>query len=158
MKGKTFIALGLGAAGGFISGSAFTFIKMMEADEMQGALASILASKITDILFDDKPSADTSSRVRYHDCYSDIIRRTSYRLVEQTIFDTRVDAEKVLDQMQEIIDNYGYVCIQDFYDLCGISIVNLPEGKWGWTNLNKVEFCKIKNGWLIDMPRALPLS
>lgn len=50
MKGKTFIILGLGAAGGFIGGNAFAFSKMMKSDEMREALSSILASKITNLL------------------------------------------------------------------------------------------------------------
>lgn len=157
MKGKTFIILGLGAAGGFVYGNAFAFSKMMNSDKMREAFSSILADKIYNILFADEPSINTTRSVRYRDFYNKT-RRPSCYSVEGIVFDTRADAKKVLEQMQEIIDNYGCVRIQDFYDLCGISDKYHREGKWGWTTIDKVVICKHKDGWLIDLPKAVPVS
>ena len=156
MKGKAFIILGLGAAGGFIGGNAFAFSKMMESDKMREAFSSILASKITKILFGDS-SPRTTQSIRYRDFYYKT-RRPSCYSVEGIVFDTKADAEEVLEQMQELIDKYGCVCIQDFYDLCGLSDKYHSEGKWGWTTLSDASIYKHSNGWSIDMPKAVPVN
>lgn len=156
MKGKTFIIFGLGAMGGFIGGNVFAFSKMMESDKMREAFSSILASKITKILFGDELPRTTQS-VRYRDFYNKT-RRPSCYAVEGIVFDTQTDAQKILEQLQEIIDNYGCVRIQDFYDLCGLSDKYPREGKWGWTNLSDAHIYKHRGGWAIDMPKAVPVS
>lgn len=158
MKGKTFIILGFGAAGGFIGGSAFTFNKMMKADKMREAFSSTVASKITNVLFGDGGSVGPtrSQSIHYRDFYSKS-RRPSYHTVDRIIFDTKADAEKVLEQMQAILDDYGYVRIQDFYNLCGISSEYDREGDWGWTTLNNSEICKHRNGWFIYLPKIVPV-
>lgn len=165
MKGKTFIILGLGAAGGFIGGNAFAFSKMMKSDEMREALSSILASKITKILFGDEPLR-TTSKVSYRNYYDSVryrdfcnkTRHPSCYAVEEIIFDTEAEAEKILEQLRELIDQYGCVCVQDFYDLCGLPDKYRREGKWGWTNLSNVYILKHKDGWIIDMPKIVPVS
>lgn len=160
MKGKTFIIFGLGTASGFITGSTFVFHKIMKSDKMREAFSSILADKITDILFERDDVTARVSRpqsVRYRDFY-DKPRRPSCYAVEGIVFDTKADAEKILEQMQEIIDTYGCVCIQDYYDLCNVSINHYREGKWGWTTLHGIEISQYKDGWHIDFPKAVPVS
>lgn len=159
MKGKTFIILGLGAAGGFVYGNAFAFSKMMNNDKMRESFSSILADKISNILFGDEPSINTTRSVRYRDFYNKT-RRPSCYAAAGIVFNTRADAEKVLDQMHEIIENYGCVRIQDFYDLCG-SIINVNFHfalERGWTTLDKVVIRKHKDGWIIDFPETVRLD
>lgn len=159
MKGKTFVILGIGAAGGFILGGTFTFCKIMESKKMQEAFSSILANKITDILFDgDNVTVRVNRPNASYRSYYDKTRRPSCYAVEGVAFDTRNAAKEVLEQMQDIIDNYGCVCIQDYYDLCGLSNKYHREGKWGWTILNEVQISKYHDGWHIDLPKAVPVS
>lgn len=156
MKGKNLITLGLGITGGFIGGSVFVLNKVLKSERMRQASVDILADKVFNILFDDVSSANTNRKVHYYDCYNKPRRPRCYA-VEGIVFDSRSDAEKVLDQMQELIDNYGCVRIQDYYDLCGVSTPYLREGKWGWITLNKVEIRKYRGGWYIDLPKAVPV-
>lgn len=157
MKGKTFIILGLGAAGGFIGGNIFAFNKMMESNKMRDAFSSILTSKITKLLFDDEfPCAIKS--IRYHN-YHNETRRIPCYATAGIEFDTRADAEEILERMQELIDMYGYACIQDFYDLCGLSNEYHREcNKRGWFFLSDVEIRKRGEHWFIDMPKTVPVS
>lgn len=57
------------------------------------------------------------------------------RLVEDIIFDSRINASEVLDALKETCDNYGVASIADFYKLC--SIDTEPDevselSKYGW--------------------------
>lgn len=90
----------------------------------------------------DRPSR---SRGRYGYDYDDII------------LDTRKEAEEVLDRMDDLIDNYGMVSVADLYDLVGIS-GNYTDNKYGWTNLRNADVQRVRDGYLLKLPKALPFD
>lgn len=79
------------------------------------------------------------------------------RAGEDYILSLREDADMVLEQMTDIIDKYGVVSVADLRE-----IMNLPfspqDNKWGWIDLSDVAVQQIREGWLIDFPRAEPIS
>jgi hypothetical protein len=85
------------------------------------------------------------SRGRYGYDYDDII------------LDTRREAEEVLDRMDDLIDNYGMVSVADLYDLVGIS-GNYTDNKYGWTNLRNADIQRVRDGYLLKLPKALPFD
>ena len=90
----------------------------------------------------DRPSR---SRGRYGYDYDDII------------LDTRREAEEVLDRMDDLIDTYGMVSVADLYDLVGIS-GNYTDNKYGWTNLRNSDVQRVRDGYLLKLPKALPFD
>ena len=52
---------------------------------------------------------------------------------DDIVFETRGDAEKVLDSMNDIISQYGVVSVLDLYDLADVSTDNYAANKYGWT-------------------------
>ena len=74
------------------------------------------------------------------------------------IFDTRGDAESVLDSMNDVIDQYGVVSVGDLYDLSDVSIDNYMANKYGWTDLTRAEVVRVRDGYIIKLPRALPIK
>lgn len=74
------------------------------------------------------------------------------------VFDTRGDAESVLDAMQDILDQYGVVSVGDLYDLSDVSIDNYMANKYGWTDLRRAEAIRVRDGYIIKLPRALPIK
>ena len=76
---------------------------------------------------------------------------------EDIVVDTRGDAEEVITQMEAVIDTYGMVSVADLYDLVGIS-GNYTDHKYGWTNLHNAEPIRVRDGYMIRLPKALPLK
>lgn len=76
---------------------------------------------------------------------------------EDVVVDTRGEAEEVITQMEAVIDTYGMVSVADLYDLVGIS-GNYTDHKYGWTNLHNAEPIRVRDGYLIKLPKALPLK
>lgn len=101
--------------------------------------------------------ADTVSYNRYSDRRYDNEPRTrtpySY---DEIILPSRSAAEEVLDRMDELIKEYGQVAVADLYDLVGIT-GSYTDNKYGWTNLRNAEAIRDRDGYLLRLPKALPL-
>lgn len=66
------------------------------------------------------------------------------------------EAEAVLDNLIECVDKYGMVSVGDLYDLVGISAEH-TDYKYGWTNLTTASVSRVREGYLIKLPRATAL-
>ena len=98
---------------------------------------------------------DFSSR-RDSDRFSNDRIRGSYNYDDIT-FQSKADAQDVLDGMDDLIETYKVVTVADLYDLIGKSC-NYTDNKYGWTNLRNAEVLHGRDGWKIKLPRALPID
>lgn len=73
------------------------------------------------------------------------------------VFDSRNDAEEVLDAMTDILDHYDAVSIADLNELAGIT-GEFTDNKYGWTNLSRSGVKRDHGGYVLDLPRAIPLE
>jgi hypothetical protein len=71
---------------------------------------------------------------------------------DQIILATRVEAQEVLDQMHIILDQYEVITVGDLYDLVEISR-EFTDETWGWTRLDGAGIRKVRDGYLIQLPR-----
>lgn len=76
---------------------------------------------------------------------------------DDIILPSRGEAEDVLARMDELIDTYGLVRVADLYDLVGIT-GNYTDNKYGWTNITRAEIVRTRDGFMIKMPRAIPID
>ena len=91
---------------------------------------------------DRRTLATSSSRFEYDDL----------------IFDSRGEAEAVLNQMDVIIDTYGFVSVADLYDLADLS-APYTSNKYGWTNVSTADVARLRDGgYVIKLPRAMPIK
>lgn len=105
-----------------------------------------------------------SSYVSYNR-YSDrkeVGRRDSYqsnnsRSIGDFIFDNRGEAEYVLSQMDDMLNSYGLVSVSDLYSLIGDDCPYTYE-KFGWTNLRSAEVVRVRDGYLLKLPKASPID
>lgn len=104
-----------------------------------------------------------AGRVSYRDYYEGkntrrptSSARTRYDY-EDVILDTRYEAQMVLDRMFEIVDEYGMVSLNDLYDLVGIT-GNYTDNKYGWTDIRGAYVEHVRDGYMIKMPRIVPLN
>jgi hypothetical protein len=78
---------------------------------------------------------------------------------DEIIFETRGDAESVLQALEEVISQYGSASIADLYDLANMSTNNYTATKYGWNEIPST--CKpirIRDGYILKLPRAVPLN
>lgn len=109
----------------------------------------------------NRSTASTISYNRYygrddHPRTSDPVQTSRYSYDTITL-DTRGEAEEVLARMDEIIDTYKMVRVADFYDLVGVT-GNYTDNKYGWTNIRNAEVIRVRDGYRIKLPRALPID
>lgn len=134
------------------------------------AISDIVTDGIDIILYGEsrkggkRSTADRVSYRNYYDRDSRSSRDTgsSYNTAyscDDIELDSRGEAEDVLARMDELMDVYGLVRVADFYDLVGITDNNYMSNKYGWTNIQKAEVMRLRNGkYMIKMPRAVPID
>lgn len=137
---------------------------------LQDALIPAVKKFITDsvdmVLYGETGSKKkhSSSFVSYRD-FSDKRERKGYNdYKSRTMFDyddifleSRRDAENVLKQMHDIINDYGILSVADMFDLVG-EPANYTMNKYGWHNIDNAEIVHTREGYKIKMPRALPFD
>lgn len=77
---------------------------------------------------------------------------------DEITFRTRGEAEEVLTRMDEIIETYTMVRVADMYDLVGHTSDNYTDNNYGWTNIRNAKIVRVRDGYVIDMPRIIPLK
>ena len=82
--------------------------------------------------------------------------RTSYEY-DELLFETRGDAESVLDAMNEIIAQYEVVSVADLYDLANVSNDNYAANKYGWTDIAGCRADRVRDGYILKLPKPTPL-
>ena len=92
----------------------------------------------------------------YRDRDRDSYRRTDIFDSTDIIFDSRGEAEKVLAVMDEIMQEYEIVRVADLNDLAGVSC-DFPANDYGWTNIRNARVVHVRDGWVIEMPRAVSI-
>lgn len=110
-------------------------------------------------------SSSNNSRVSYRSYYDNgrqssgnsIPKKSGYDF-DPIIFDNRGDAEYTLDKMHDIINSeYQVVSVMDMYCAAGLDCPYTYDS-YGWTSLAGAEITKVRDGWMIKLPRALPLK
>lgn len=76
---------------------------------------------------------------------------------EDVVFQSRGEAEAVYEQMQDIIETYGFVTVADLYDMVDLT-PPYTANKYGWTNLRNSDVVRIRDGWIVKLPKAMPID
>lgn len=76
---------------------------------------------------------------------------------DEIIIATRVEAEEVIDRMFDIVAKYECATVNDLYDLVGIQ-GSYTDDKYGWNDLRGAGVTRVRNGYLLDLPRPEPLD
>lgn len=76
---------------------------------------------------------------------------------DDIILASRGEAEDVLLRMDEIMATYGLVRVADLFDLVGVT-GNPQDNKYGWTNIRNARVDRVRDGYVIRMPRAMPID
>lgn len=104
------------------------------------------------------------AKVSYRQYYRDPDERRDYARpraqaqysYDDIIFDNRGDAEEVLYRMEELLERFDVVSVADLFDMAGISC-NYTDNKYGWTDLHSAHVERVRDGYIINLPRATSL-
>lgn len=83
--------------------------------------------------------------------------RRSNHIFDEVILDSRKEAEDALFGLVSILDEYDFATVADFYDLVGISS-SYTDQKWGWDNLSSACVKRTRDGYVISLPRTIPID
>lgn len=108
---------------------------------------------------------DSRGRISYQKYWErDRVQNNGYAWVGREFdlddikFRNRGDADIVLDELDAIIQEYGFASISDLYDLVGLSNKPYTAEKYGWTNIRSARPSPIRDGWVLILPKAMPLD
>lgn len=134
------------------------------------AVSDIVTTGIDMILYGESNRSkknSTASKVSYRNFYerdkdrvyagSATDRRNGFDY-DDILFTTRGDAEAVLDAMNDIISQFGTVSVSDFYDLARVPNDNFTMNRYGWTNIGGATAVRVRDGYILKLPRAIPLN
>lgn len=76
---------------------------------------------------------------------------------DEIILDSRGEAEEVLDRLSDLIQNYDVATVSDLYDLVGIT-GSFTDDRWGWTDLRGAGVRRVREGYLLDLPKTAPID
>lgn len=110
---------------------------------------------------------DKGSRLSYQRYYDD--RRDDRRdygrpraaagfEYDDIVFETRGDADLVLDQLESAIANYGLASVADLYDLAGITCRSYTANKYGWTDIRAAKVIRTYDGYILQLPRTVQIN
>lgn len=138
---------------------------------LKKAISDIVRNGIDMVLYGEagrsKDNKTPGSRVSYRSYYDNPVgsrdseRNKSSRSVfdyDDIEFTSRGDAEITLAQMEDIIERYGFVKVADYYDLAGVSIDNHCTNNYGWTDLRTASISRVRDRYVINLPKALPID
>lgn len=111
-----------------------------------------------------KSSASKTSYQRYYRDERDDSRSSNRSATaagydyDDILFDDRGDAELVLEQMQEAINQYDVVSVADYYDLAGVSNTNYSANRYGWVDIYSAKVVRTRDGYVIQLPRPKQIN
>lgn len=74
--------------------------------------------------------------------------------IGEIILEQRVEAEEVIDRMDERIKEYGQVSVADLYDMIDVTSV-FTDNKWGWYNFDGARVRYTRDGYLLELPKPV---
>ena len=137
---------------------------------VKNAISNAITGGIDMLLFGERRSDSSRSRdSRGYTSYSSRstsrrdssrqgYRRPSLFELDDILLPTKLDANSVIDNMFNILDEYGVVSVADYYALVG-EPSNYQMNAWGWENLTNVYTQRTRNGeYKIVLPKPVNIK
>lgn len=87
----------------------------------------------------------------------DALRSAPGYSYDDIVLENRREAEEVLMRMDEVIETYKVASVLDLYDLVGLPTTP-TDNKYGWTNLRNAKVVPVRDGFWLQLPKALPID
>lgn len=141
------------------------------SDVIVPGVKAAIADVISIVLFGDTGRIggrkSGGSRIAYQKYYDD--RRDDRREYgrpraavgfeyDDIVFETRGDADLVLDQLESAIAKYDVASVADLYDLAGVTCRNYTANRYGWSDIQAAKVVRTSDGYVIRLPRAVQIN
>lgn len=138
-------------------------------DVLVPAVKKVLSDTVDTILYGESNRShrnSNSSRINYRGCYErendrrdrPVNRNRNSFDYDDIIFNSRGDAEAVLDAMNDIIGQYGIVSVADLYDLANLDHPPYTMNNYGWSNIAGARADRVRDGYILRLPKAIPID
>ena len=87
--------------------------------------------------------------------------RTHSMSTDNILFESYGEAQDVVHGLQQLISQYGVASVAQMYDLAGVSIMgDYTKHNYGWNSITSqnTRIIDTRDGYILDMPKALPLE
>lgn len=129
------------------------------------AIKRIISEAVNLALYNDGYSADSErSSYRSYGSVSRSDRRRSSESrfrsdfgLDDIVLSSRADADDVLEGLHERIHRYGYASVVDLYDLLG-KVCPYTYENYGWTDIRTAKVVLARDGYLLRLPRPMPID
>jgi hypothetical protein len=149
----------------FISEDASNVKSYIAMDVLVPAFKKLIFDIFTDgiemILYGSKgsKSGKSGSKISYRSYYDEPSDNRSSRATtgrfdyEDIIYDSRGEAEIVLKNMNGCMKRFGMVTVADMYDLSGLTAPHTAF-RYGWMSIRNASVKRVRDGYIIDLPKA----
>lgn len=138
-------------------------------------LSDMTKGLVDGLLYGDRHGSRTyrdrgSSRVyrKYDNCYDEQPRRrrredddppfaSSRSIVDNLIFKTRGEAEEVLSNAIDYIEEYDSISVKDLYAYANKKS-DFTKEKYGWYDLSSASVERIREGYLLKLPKPVVID
>lgn len=93
----------------------------------------------------DEPRREISSRARRTHDFGGVV------------LESRGEAEEILEKMADLIAQYKFASVNDLLDLLD-QPTDFTGEKWGWTSIRDAGVRRVRDGFLLDLPRTEPVD
>lgn len=76
---------------------------------------------------------------------------------EDILFETRGQAEAVLDSMYQCIRKYGVVAVSEMYEMVELT-APFTANNYGWMDISTATVERVYGGYIIRLPKAMPIE
>lgn len=140
--------------GGMTAGGYCVVNAALKSETFTTALKDAIGKKAVEVVY-GSTDEQTMAKVSRNDVFHN--RRSMNRTLEQCddiIFETRKDAERVLDTMANTVKQYGVVSLADVYDIVGKTTTTYVANKYGWKSVDDAKVVRCRDGYYIKLPKA----
>lgn len=76
---------------------------------------------------------------------------------DEIVLESRAEGIEVIQQMYDYLAKYEQVTVGDLYGLVGIT-AQFTDDRWGWVDLRGADVVRVRDGYLLDLPRPVALD
>ena len=133
---------------------------------IKNTISDIIGTSVEMLLFGEAKNTQKTkpvSYISYNSYYNKparpVMNNYNRRISDfrDIILSSRAEAEQVLSNLTDICMTYGSATIADLYDLVGIT-GNYTDNKYGWIELGGANIRRVREGYLIELPKAILLD
>lgn len=133
-------------------------IKGMVAEGIKSGVDMLIYGRYQDNFYSGNNSSRTQARTpstrktNYSGSYE---RKNGYarhrNMVEPVSFESNRDAVDVLKELDDIIRQYGFARVSDFYDITGYTEIQHNDNLFGWRSVRDCTVKHTRDGWVLYM-------